>query len=228
MCSPNTHDNLVRDLVRESGCAIAFPYYTPGPEAQFPVQFEEAYATIAYIVANSSTLGVKADKTVFLGDSVGGHMTLAMSNLVAERGGPKVAYQVLFYPVSDLSRESDTYKSFENGPYLTRKTMLWMKDAFVPKGSDVQHYLLSPILMSKAQAARQPPSLIIVAGVDPLRGEGENFGHELQKAGVETAIFRADGQVHDFAMLEATRKSPTAVATVELAALKVRKALIGS
>jgi acetyl esterase len=69
--------------------------------------------------------------------------------------------------------------------------------------------------------------LIVVSGVDPLQDEGKHFGHVLQEAGVDIAVFQADGQVHDFVMLEPTRTSPTAKAAVELAAYKLKKALTG-
>jgi acetyl esterase/lipase len=70
--SPSTHDSLVRDLVRQTGCAILFPYYTPAPEAKFPYQFEEAYGCVEYFVKNGSQYGLKTDKVAFAGDSVGG------------------------------------------------------------------------------------------------------------------------------------------------------------
>lgn len=79
--------------------------------------------------------------------------------------------------------------------------------------------------MTKIEASAQPPTLIVVAGADPLQEEGKLFGHLLQSAGVETAVLQADGQIHDFVMLEATRVSETARAVVELAGLRLRKAL---
>lgn len=104
--------------------------------------------------------------------------------------------------------------------------MRWMKDAFIPsKHDDRSNVLASPVLLNKEQAAAQPPTLIITAAVDPLISEGKHFGHVLQQAGVDVAIFEADGQIHDFAMLEPVRKSAVAVASVELAGLKIRKAL---
>lgn len=131
----------------------------------------------------------------------------------------------LFYPVANVLKESDTYDTFHDGPYLSAPLLRWMKDAFIPKNDDRLSILASPILMDKEQAAAQPPTLIITAAVDPLLREGKEFGHLLQQAGVEVAIFEADGQVHDFAMLEPVRKSATAVASVELAALRIKKAL---
>ncbi|EKG21999.1 Alpha/beta hydrolase fold-3 [Macrophomina phaseolina MS6] len=224
--SPNTHDSLVSDLVREAGVAIAFPYYTPAPDAQFPQQFEEAYAAIEHFVKHGEKYGLKTDRIVFAGDSAGGHMAVAMSALAAERKLPAVvAYQVLFYPVADTLNESETYKIFHDGPWLSVPLIRWMKDAFIPKTDDRSNNLASPVLLSKEQAAAQPPTLIITAAVDLLQKEGKNFGHLLQQAGVDVAIFEADGQIHDFAMLEPVRKSATSVASVELAALKIKKAL---
>lgn len=70
--SPNTHDSLVSDLVRQTGSAFAFPYYTPAPEAQFPQQFDEAYAAVEYFVKEGEKYGLKTDKIAFAGDSAGG------------------------------------------------------------------------------------------------------------------------------------------------------------
>lgn len=149
-----------------------------------------------------------------------------MSNLAAEKKLPAtVSYQVLFYPVADTLNQSETYETFHDGPYLGVPLLQWMVNAFVPKSNDRSNILASPILMKKDQAATQPPTLIITAAVDPLLAEGKHLGHLLQQAGVDVAIFEADGQVHDFVMLEPVRKSAAAVASVELASLKIKKAL---
>ena len=79
--------------------------------------------------------------------------------------------------------------------------------------------------MGTQDLAKMPPTLIITCSVDPLQAEGEEFGHRLQQAGVDAAVFRADGVIHDFVLLNATAGSATGVAAVELAALKLRKAL---
>lgn len=224
--SPNTHDSLVSDLVREAGVAVAFPYYTPAPKAQFPRQFDEAYAAIEYYVKHGQEYGLKTDKIAYAGDSAGGHMAVAMSVLAHEKKLPAtISYQVLFYPVADTLNESDTYKTFHDGPYLGAPLLRWMKDAFIPKFDDRSNILTSPLLFGEEQAAAQPSTLIITAAVDPLLSEGKQFGRLLQQAGVDVAIFEADGQIHDFAMLEPVRKSATAIASVELAALKIKKAL---
>lgn len=156
-----------------------------------------------------------------------GQLAVATCALVAERGGPKIVYQALFYPVTDTSGESDTYKAFETNPGLEVETLRWMVKAFLPNHGDRLGHLASPLRSSRDQLKQLPPTLIITADVDPLRSEGEAFGAKLLEAGVETAIFRASGTLHDFVMLNGLANA-TSNASIELAALRLKKALGGA
>ncbi|GES58775.1 related to lipase [Aspergillus terreus] len=227
--SPNAHGSLMEDLARQTQAAVVFPYYTPAPEAQYPTQFEESYAVLKYAVGESSKLQLKTDKVAFAGDSVGGHMAIAMMQMALDRGLPiKVAHMILFYPVTDTHKKSSTYKTFRDGPYLSEKTMDWMINAFLPNEEDRKNALTSPLSYAPNEVlARFPPTTLFVSGQDPLIGEGEAFGRRLQEAGVETSILKADGQIHDYVMLEPVRQSATAKAVVELASTKIRAAING-
>jgi acetyl esterase len=101
-----------------------------------------------------------------------------------------------------------------------------MVQAFLPNEADRKLPINSPLnSMSDAALAKFPPTIIFCAGVDPLRQESEEFGHRLQQLGVDAAVLRVDGQVHDFAIIGATRVSPGSQAAISLAALKVKSAL---
>lgn len=153
-------------------------------------------------------------------------MAIAMVQLAqARKLNAKIRQLVLFYPVTDTSAKSETYKTFRNGPYLTEKTMDWMIDAFLPNVEDRRLALTSPLRYAPDDVlAKFPPTTVFVSAADPLIGEGEEFGHRLQALGVDAAVIKADGQVHDYVMLEPVRKTATARAVVELAGLKLRKA----
>ena len=153
-------------------------------------------------------------------------MAIAMTQMSHARNfSAKIGQLVLLYPVTETHMKTETYQTFREGPYLAEKTVDWMIEAFLPKPEDRRLPLTSPLTFASDEVlAKFPPTTIVVAGVDPLIGEGEAFGHRLQTLGVDTAVLKADGQIHDFALLEPVRSSATARAVVELSTLKLRKA----
>ena len=153
-------------------------------------------------------------------------MAICMTQWAQARSLPATIGQlVLLYPVTETHAKTETYNTFREGPYLLEKTLDWMVAAFLPNVDDRRRPDTSPLTCAPDDVlAKFPPTTVFVSGADPLIGEGEAFGHRLQGLGVDAAVLKADGQVHDFALLEPIRHSPTARAVVELASLKLRQA----
>ena len=51
-----------------------------------------------------------------------------------------------------------------------------------------------------ASHAGLPPAVILTAEYDPLRGDGDAYGHALRRAGVDASVVRYQGVIHDTAM----------------------------
>ena len=71
--SPTVYAPLLEDIVRQTGAAVVFPYYTPAPEKQYPYQFNETYAILEHVVGNDAKYNLQTDSLVLAGDSVGGN-----------------------------------------------------------------------------------------------------------------------------------------------------------
>ena len=59
-------------------------------------------------------------------------MAAAVLLLAKERGGPKIDYQVLFYPVTDANFDTPSYQQYATGIWLTREAMKWFWDNYLP------------------------------------------------------------------------------------------------
>ena len=124
----HTHNRLMRELAVLGNFAVFFVNYSPSPESKFPVALEEIYAVANWVVENANQYNVDASKLIIAGDSVGGNMTAAVTLLAKERGRPTIAKQLLFYPVTDASFDTPSYKQFETGYFLHRDGMKWFWD----------------------------------------------------------------------------------------------------
>ena len=152
-------------------------------------------------------------------------MSAAINLLSIRRNTPLPKYQVLLYPVTDISCESPTYKEFAQGPGLTPDVIRWMISIAVPDVNSRLEDIASPARASDEDLAKFPETLIIVAEADALRQDGEDFGRRLQKLGVRAATFRALGTIHGFASTNPLSQTPAARAAIELVGLKLKKAL---
>lgn len=110
-----THGRLVREIAVGTHAAVVFVKYTLAPEAQYPTQIEESYAAMKYIAEHGKQFNLDTSRFVAAGDSVGGNMTSVMTLLAKERGGFKIDYQVLIYPVTDANFDNASYKEFAEG-----------------------------------------------------------------------------------------------------------------
>jgi acetyl esterase len=205
-----THERLVRDLTAQSCAAFVFVNYPRSPEARYPVAIEQVYATIAWFAARGAELGLDGDRLAVAGDSVGGAMTAAATILAKERGGPPIRYQALLYPVTQALFDTDTYEEFAEGPWLTRKAMMWFWDAYLPDRSKRSEPTASPLKASLEQLQGLPPALVITDEADVLRDEGEAYGRKLRQAGVDVTAIRYEGVFHDFMMLNALAETNAA------------------
>ena len=110
-----THDRLVRELANGAQATLVFVDYPRSPEAKYPIAIEQAYSTLVWMAANSDQLTIDPTRIAIVGDSVGGNMAAAVTLLAKERQGPKLAYQVLFYPVTDAGMDTASYREFGEG-----------------------------------------------------------------------------------------------------------------
>jgi acetyl esterase len=210
LCSLDTHDNVCRALANRVGCVVVSVDYRLAPEHRYPAAPEDCYAAACWVAERGAALRVDAARVAVGGDSAGGNLSAVVALMARERGGPRLAAQLLVYPITNDDFETASYKENAEGYLLTRSMMRWF----------FRHYLADPgrssePWVSPLRAARLdglPPAHVITAEFDPLRDEGEAYAERLRRAGVPTTLERYDGMFHGFfSMFEPLDKGRQAV-----------------
>jgi acetyl esterase len=220
-----THDRLVRELAVGVGAAVVFPEYDRSPEAHYPVAIEQNYTAARWVVSEGESKGLDAGRIAVAGDSVGGNMSIALTLMAKERGGPKLAAQVLFYPVTDANFDTASYRQFAEGYFLRRDAMQWFWDQYTTDQDQREEITASPLRASLEQLTGLPPALVITGEADVLRDEGEAYANKLREAGVPVTAVRYQAIIHDFVMLNALRETHAADAAIKQATRFLTEAL---
>ncbi|MFD0132856.1 alpha/beta hydrolase [Streptomyces sp. NPDC127159] len=221
----HTHDRLVRELAVGAKAAVVFPEYDLSPEARYPVAIEQNWTVAKWVVEQGATKDLDATRIAVAGDSVGGNMTAALTLMAKERGGLPLLQQVLFYPVTDASFDTDSYHRFAQGYFLRRDAMQWFWDQYTTDEAQRAEITASPLRASVEQLGGLPPALVITGEADVLRDEGEAYANKLREAGVPVTAVRYQGIIHDFVMLNALRGTHAAEAAITQAVTVLRRAL---
>lgn len=221
----DTHERLVCELVAGALVVLIFVEYDRAPETRYPVALEQAYAATKYVAEHGAMLGVDPARLAVVGDGVGANLAAAVTLLAKQRRGPRVVFQVLFYPVTDAAFDTASYRDFADGPWLTRPAMRWFWDAYLPDTSARKHITASPFNASLDELSGLPDALVIVAENDVLRDEGEAYARKLSQAGTRVTCARYLGTIHDFVVLNALADTPAARAAISQASAALRAAL---
>ena len=191
-----SHDHVCRSLANKVPCVVASVDYRLAPEAKFPAAVDDSYAAVEWIAANAAGLDIDPGRIAVGGDSAGGNLAAVISHMARDRKGPRLAFQLLIYPGTDMRMTAPSIDENADGPLLTKVSMVWFMDHYLTGDRDKENPMASPLLAS--DFSRLPPAFILTAECDPLRDEGEAYAHRLQQAGVRADLRRYAGMPHGF------------------------------
>jgi acetyl esterase len=214
--SLDTHDPLTRMLTRESGCRLVSVDYRLAPEAPFPAAVDDAFAAVEWAAA---TFG--QDPLIVAGDSAGANLAAVCAIRARDRGGPRLAMQVLLNPVVDCDFSTDSYVENGDDPLLSAEDMRWYWGHYVPAELLRSHPDASPLRAT--DHSRLPPAFVVTSAHDVLADEGRAYASRLAAAGVPVTHHEYDDEVHDFVML--VNFLPSADTAVRNLAAAIRRCL---
>lgn len=205
----DTHDEPCRLLCRHGEQFVLSVAYRLAPEHPFPAPDEDTFAAFRWAQRHAAEFG--ASDVAVGGDSAGANLATGVAQRAADDRPP--IGQLLFYPPTDETSAYPSHTLFD-GYYLS----LADKRAFAERYYGADDALrpdprVSPLLGSHTGLA---PALVVTAGFDVLRDEGEAYAAALEAAAVRCTLRREASLGHGFLHLTAISRAAHK-ATVDIA-----------
>ena len=216
----DTHDRYVCALTEASGVAYIAVDYRLAPEHPYPAAIDDCYDALCWIAANAARLGLDADRIGVSGDSAGGQLSAACTFLARAKGGPKLSFQLLIYPLTDCDTSRPSYHAWD-GLLLTTPYMEWFWTHFYGEGVPTDTCVVP---LREPDLTGLPPAYVVTCEYDILRDEGELYAMRLMDAGVSTMLRRVPGGAHPF--FRAMFISPMVRAEIKEMGHQIRRHLV--
>lgn len=191
-----TADASCRMLANRTERVVVSVDYRLAPEYKFPIPVEDSYAALKWVKEHAAEINGNASKIVVGGDSAGGNLSAAMTLLSKDENGPEIEGQILIYPVTSLTYDSNSYFEFQQGFGLDRDLMIWFGNYYINGVEDARNKLAAPLEAENVSGL--PPAYVITAEFDVLRDEGHAYADKLREAGVQVETICEEGLVHGY------------------------------
>lgn len=189
----DTHEPYCAEAARALDIPVIAIDYRLSPEAPWPAAPDDCEAAARWVAVSPAELGRAVTSLVLSGDSAGGNLAIVTTLALRDKAAaaPVIA-QFPIYPVVDSSNDWGSYHEFCEGHLLTTDAMAYFHQAYA---AETDHPRAAPL---HCDHAGTPPTLVLTAGLDPLRDQGRAYAGALIAAGVPTIYREAEGNIHGF------------------------------
>lgn len=190
------------------GLVVISVEYRLAPEVPFPGPQEDCYAALDWVHAQAAALRIDPARIAVSGDSAGGGLAAALTLMARDRGGPRIAAQLLTYPMLDprTGGPDDPYRNPVAGEFLwtrDRNCFGWQALRGTAPIDPAQLGWFAPALAS--DLSDLPPAFIGTGALDLFVDENLDYARRLIAAGVAVDLHCYPGAVHGFNALPKAR-----------------------
>ncbi len=200
IASVAAYDSSCRALANTANCMVVSVGYRYAPEHRIPAAHEDAYAATQYVMNNAGKMMGDTRRVAVGGESAGGNLATDMCIMARDRGGKMPVAQMLVYPYVDARAQAMNYPSaLENAKVmpLNRAMLGWFARYALPqRRTPALNKLIAPLVFANVRGL--PPATIVLAEIDPLLSQGQQYARKLARAGVPTRVRLFKGVTHEF------------------------------
>lgn len=176
-------------VAKELDAVVVSVDYRLAPTHRFPAGVEDCYDALLWTAAHAMDLDADPRRLGVMGDSAGGNLAAVVSLLARDAGGPAIGHQALVYPATDLTDEmrgDASVTANTRGIVLSNDDIEVFRGHYLQPEDDPADHRLSPLLA--ADLSDLPPTVVVLAGLDPLHDSGARYAQALADAGNQVRV----------------------------------------
>lgn len=204
-----SHYNAAKAYALGAGLRVVFVQYRLSPKHKFPIPPEDCYAAYLWTLENAALLGIDGERVAVGGDSAGGALAAAVTLMARDRGVRTPYFQLLIYPVTDRSMNTESNRKYTDTPMWNSTLSKGMWQGYAPIVDEESLGYASPLEASDHSSL--PDAYVELAEFDCLHDEGLIYAKKLRTAGSEVVVNEIKGTMHGFDVVE---KAPTSKAAI--------------
>jgi acetyl esterase len=185
-------DWICGTVARDLGAVVVSVDYRLAPKNPFPAGVDDCYAILVWAAENAASIGADVGKLGVMGESAGGNLAAVVVLMARDRKGPAIRHQALLYPATGAG-DTESRRANADAFMLTAADMKKFGELYAGDPAD---WRVSPLVAKSLRGL--PPTLVEVAGHDPLHDDGVQYADALRKAGVEVELIDYPSMPHGF------------------------------
>lgn len=192
----DSHDASARALARRTGAMVVSVGYRLAPEHRFPAAHEDAWTAWQWLMREAQQLGIDLRRVAVAGEDAGANLAANVALRARDGHGARPVHQVLIHPMAGIDLSTPSYQETLRVRPIGLSAMRWRFRHLVEDEAVLADGRID--LLSRTDLSGAAPATILLAEVDPLRSEGEQFAERLEQAQVPTICRSYDGVTQGF------------------------------
>jgi acetyl esterase/lipase len=201
----------VIDWVEDLDVLFVSVEYRLAPEHPYPAPLADCYAGLLWLAANQPQFGYDPERLVIAGASAGGGLAAGVTLKVRDHGGPKLAAQMLMYPMLDDRNDTISSRQFDGAARWDRGSNDTGWDAYLGARRRTDQVEVYAAPARAMDLSGLPPTFIDVASAEVFRDEDVAYASKMWADGGICELHVWPGGFHAFDMAVPTAQLSVAM-----------------
>lgn len=191
---PQMDDFFARFVAARAGLVVVSVDYDVAPQVRYPVAQEQAHDVLAWVAHHHRQLRVEPGRVAVGGFSAGGNLAASACLQARDLGSVEPDAQLLVVPSLDVAEPPETKAARSPGGMVDVRLLRLVRSTYFRDAARRAEPYASPLRATDLGGL--PPAVVVTAGRDTLRHEGDAYAARLREAGVDVEHVVVPGADH--------------------------------